>query len=201
MFPLCFPVHAPVSSLAAETGFERRRVLAAACWVPLSLLTATSVVEFLIWLWFPHTNVPSPTQKKGKRWERLFIFQQSSLLAPLDYRPSGCSTYKRLHELSRAIANLITGRCQEFTTKRRKKNWVSRPAFFFGGRSITVYKSQLCRIMWQETWLMSPFEELRIAWWEIAHFDLFLIFIIIRATNFIFFDLLWNFFPIWTCHR
>lgn len=142
----------------------------------------------------PHLALISPKhqKKKKKRWERLFIFQQCSLLAPLDYRPFGCSTLKRLHELSRAIANLITGRCQEFTTKRRKKNWVSRPAFFFGGRSITVYKSQLCRIKWHETWLMSPFEELRIAQWEIAHFDPFLISIIIfiiEATNFVFLDL------------
>lgn len=44
-------------------------------------------------------------------------------------------------------------------------------SFLLQKRSITVYKSQLYRIMWQGTWLMYCFEELRITLWENIHFS------------------------------
>lgn len=62
IFSLCFPVHAAVSLCW---------VLAAAYWVLLLLVTVTSIVEFLIWLWFPHTT-PPPKKKEKKKVRKTF---------------------------------------------------------------------------------------------------------------------------------
>lgn len=57
--------------------------------------------------------------------------------------------------------------------KEREKELSFMSHFLLQKRSITVYKSQLYRIMWQKAWLMHSFEELRITLWEISSVSYF----------------------------
>lgn len=57
--------------------------------------------------------------------------------------------------------------------KERQKESSFMSHFLLQKRSITVYKSQLYRIMWQKAWLMPSFEDPRITLWEISSVSYF----------------------------
>lgn len=133
----------------------------------------------------PHLALIS--QNKGeKEFFVVFFLISASLLAFLDYEHFGCCHLKKVTWTQPCDCQFNHRLLPRIYNKEKEKELSFMSSFLLWRRSITVYKSQLYRIMWQNTWLMYSFEELRITQWEIAHFLLFLIFIIIWVPHSVF---------------
>lgn len=142
------------------------------------------------WCTAPHLALIS--QNEGEKEVFLFIITQALLFIPvslwalLDYQHFGCFHLKKVTWTQACDCQFNHCLLPRIYNKEKEKELSFMSSFLLQRRSITVYKSQLYRIMWQNTWLMYSFEELRITLWEIAHCPLFLIFIIIWAPHSVF---------------
>lgn len=125
----------------------------------------------LIWLRFP--------RPKGEK-DRLCLFISSLLYFSFSFGFLGLSAFWRLWFERGGVTWTQPCNCQfnhrplpRIYNKEREKELSFMSHFLLQKRSITVYKSQLYRIMWQNVWLMHSFEELRITLWEISSVSYF----------------------------
>lgn len=140
--------------------------------------------QLLIWLWFARIKV----RKRGFFYvfiSTLFLISASQL-AFWDSQHFECFYLKEVTWTQPCNCQFNHCLLPRIYNKGKEKELSFMSSFLLQKRSITVYKSQLYRIMWQNTWLMYVFEELRITQWEIAHFLLFLILNIVWAPHSVF---------------
>lgn len=122
-----------------------------------------------------------PFFKEGQKIKTLTLFISALLLisasqlAFLDCQPFGCFHLKKVTWTQPCNCQFNHCLMPRIYNKEKQREFNFMSSFHLQKRSITVYKSQLYRIMWQDTWLMYCFEELRITLWEITHFFLFTI--------------------------
>lgn len=128
-------------------------------------------VRLLIWLRFPRT--------KGEK-DGLRLFSSSLLYSSFSFGFLGLSAFFAGFPLRGGVTWTQPCNCQfnhrplpRIYNKERQKELSFMSHFLLQKRSITVYKSELYRIMWQKAWLMPSFEEPRITLWEISSVSYF----------------------------
>lgn len=149
------------------------------------LLTVSRVVsswgiraaQLLIWLWFARIKV----RKRFFFKISAVLLISASQLAFWDSQHFECFHLKEVTWTQPCNCQFNHCLLPRIYNKGKEKELSFMSSLLLQKRSITVYKSQLYRIMWQNTWLMYAFEELRITQWEIAQFLLFLILNIVWA--------------------
>lgn len=126
--------------------------------------------------WFTRMKVekwnfflPFVEGRQKKAFISAFLLISASQLAFLDCQPFGCFQLTEVTWTQPCYCQFNHCLMPRIYNKVKEKEFNFMSSFHLQKRCITVYK--IYWIMWQDTWLMHCFEELRITLWEMTHYS------------------------------